>query len=41
MKYEVKGVLVIIWMMMLGNVRSDLPVHCLAKDIKGQWVISR
>jgi len=42
MKYEVKSrILISIWMIMVGIVRSDLPVHCLAKDIKGEWSLFR
>jgi len=41
MKYEVKKLLVLIWLLAVGTVRSDLPVHCLAKDIRGEWVLLR
>ena len=41
MKYEAKNKAITLFMYLLfvlNHVNCDLPVHCLAKDIKGEWI---
>lgn len=41
MKYEAKRLLVLMQILVLTIIRCDLPVHCLAKDIRGEWTLFR
>jgi hypothetical protein len=35
-----KFIVLLIVVMVVNKIKSDLPVHCIAREIKGRWVIT-